>query len=238
MALIGDAQSCNVLIAEQTLNINAKYSLAGMTPQNIENSLKTLRSAPLTKANMRLLQRISQRQLAAAIKGYYYIHPDRELIEYLCFLHAILDDTDLLTKVSKRDVECVVELLNRVKSLTIKEDVEVINLDDIARDKDFAKIAAKFILQHPEMYSLYSKIYRNKEQEVENNLKECQEEHFERLFADTVCSACIRSASQRVGSGGCWDINALQDRHSSRTTRPALARRGSHRSSHAKPVRA
>ena len=48
----------------------------------------------------------------------FFIHPAREFREYLCFLHAILDDTDLLTKVSSRDLECVAQFLNRLKSLS------------------------------------------------------------------------------------------------------------------------
>jgi len=184
LALIGDVQSCNVLIAEQVFNMNSPYGSGGMTALEIEQNLQDLRQSP-SPSNMRLMQRLVQRQLAAATRGDYYVHPDREMLEYLFFLHAILDDTDLLSKVSKRDVECVVELLNRYKSLTVRREVEVINLDGIPRDKNFAREAAKRILQHPEMYSLYRKVYESKEQEIQNNLKECQYDHYKSLFLDT-----------------------------------------------------
>lgn len=185
MAIIGDAQSCNVLIAELTLNINAKYSLGGMTSQMITNELKVIETMEESSSKIRLGQRLSQRKLVAGTCEDYFVHPDRELIEYICFLHAILDDTDLLTKVSMRDIECVVNLLNRAKSITLNKEVEIIHLDDIPKDKNFAKAAAKRILQNPEMHSLYSKVYASKEQEIEKNLQECNQEHFTSLFLDT-----------------------------------------------------
>lgn len=185
LALIGDTQSCNVLIAEQVFNMNSRYGLGGVALQEIQNDLLELQKTPPSPSNMRLMQRLAQRQLAAATRQDYFVHPDRELFEYLCFLHAILDDTDLLNKVSKRDVECVVELINRYKSLTVQREVEIINLDGIPRDKDFAKQSAKRILQHPEVYSLYRKIYERKEHEIERNLMECQHKHYASLFLDT-----------------------------------------------------
>lgn len=185
LVIIGDAQSCNVLVAEQMFNINSGYSTGRMTTQEIADEVQALRQEPLSPTNLRLMQRLSQRQAAAEMRGEYFIHPDRELIEYLCFLHAILDDTDLLTKVSKRDVECVAELLNRIKSLTVQKEVEVVNLDDIPRDKNFAKSAAKRLLKNPEMYSFYKKIYACKEQEVERNLNAALDEHYAYLFLDT-----------------------------------------------------
>ncbi len=151
MALIGDAQSCNVIVAEQSFLINDR--------QKKRNQAKT--------------------------KGGYFIHPNREFTEYFCFLQAILDDTDLLTKVSARDVECVAELLNRMKSLKQKQNIEIINLDDIPRDGNFAKAAAKQILHNPDMYSIYQKIYSYKERELESNLKKCAEGKPHELFSDT-----------------------------------------------------
>lgn len=203
MAIIGDAQSSNVLIAEQMFIINDVYSLGGMTLQQIQQEMEELRKAPVSSTNMRLLQRLSRRLLAASTRGTYYINPDRELTEYLCFLHAILDDTDLLTKVSKRDVECVVELLNRIKSLTVKSEVEIVNLDDIPRDKNFAITAAKRLLRNPEMYSFYRKVYESKEQEIEHNLQAAQEDHFTYLFLDTK----EQNGCCRVGQTKLFTIN-------------------------------
>lgn len=202
-ALISDAQSCNVLIAEQTCGLNARYSLGGMESEEIEREIDKLRHTPHTPTNMRLLQRLLQRRLAANNNNKYWVHPAREFAEYLCCLHAILDDTDLLTKVSKRDVECVVELLNRIKSLTIKQDVEVVNLDDISRDKNFAKNAAKRILHNPDMYSLYRKVFVCKEQEIESMLSACSEAQYDNLFVDTK----EQNGCCRVGQTKLFSIN-------------------------------
>lgn len=185
MALVGDAQSCNVLVAEQAFGINDRYSLGGMNRDAIEQQIERLRAQPTTATSMRLLQRLGKRHLAAESRDEFFISAQRELIEYLSFLNAILDDTDLLTKVSKRDIECIVELLNRVKSLTVKEEVEVINLDNIPRDKSFCKAAAKKILQNEEMYSIYKQVFTRREREIEKNLELGSEEDFASLFVDT-----------------------------------------------------
>lgn len=184
-AIIGDAQSCNVLIAEQAFNINAKYSLGGMTAEAIESQINQLREEKATPSNMRLMQRLMQRKIASMSRNEHYIHPTRELTEYMCFLYAILDDTDLLTKVSKRDIECIVELLNRIKSLTSKEEVEIINLDDIPRDQKYCNAAAKKILKNPEMYGIYQMLFETRERDIEINLDLKTSEHFSNLFIDT-----------------------------------------------------
>lgn len=183
-ALIGDAQSCNVIIAEQAFSINNRYSLGGMSASAIENQLKTIRQTT-SSTTIRVMQRLMQRHLSAETRGKHYIHPDRELLEYFCFLYAILDDTDLLTKVSKRDIECVVQLLNRIRSLLVKEEVEIVSLDDIPRDKLFCQVAAKRILQNPDMYSVYKKLYETREREIETNLELTTTEHWSNLFLDT-----------------------------------------------------
>jgi hypothetical protein len=184
-ALIGDAQSCNVLIAEQAFKINDKYSLGGMTLEQIEAQIKELASHANTPSEMRILQRLLQRRLVVQNKHSYYIHPNRELTEYLCFLQAILDDTDLLTKVSHRDLECVSQLLNRMKSLSLRQETEIIHFDDIPRDKNFVKAAAQRILQQADMYALYKQIYSLRESEVESNLGLCLQGQSSNIFLDT-----------------------------------------------------
>lgn len=185
-ALIGDAQSCNVLVAEQAFNLNDKYSLGGMTADQIEAQIQDILSTKLTNpTQMRVLKRLLQRSIVTHQAHPFYIHPRREFIEYLCFLHAILDDTDLLTKVSTRDLECVAQLLNRLKSLTLKREVEIIHFDDIPRDKKFTKIAAQRILQQADMYALYKQIYSLRELEVESNLHSCLKGKVSTIFLDT-----------------------------------------------------
>ncbi len=102
-----------------------------------------------------------------------FVSPQREIVEYFHFLYAILDDTDLLSKISIRDVNCIAELINRLKTLMLGKEVEVIDLDDIPHDENFKKTAAKRILQNDEMYSLYRKVYLAKEKAHRNEFKAC-----------------------------------------------------------------
>lgn len=184
-AIIGDAQSCNILLAEQAFLINDRYSLGGMTPENIDKQIQEVSSNINIPGNKRILQKLLKRSMAAQADGKYSIHPKREYEEYLTFLHAILDDTDLLTKVSYRDVICVASILNRLKSLSLGKEVEIINFDDISHDQNFPKKAAQKILQQEDLYSLYKQIYSFKETEVENNLKLCVSGQPSNIFIDT-----------------------------------------------------
>lgn len=202
-ALIGDAQSCNVLIAEETFILNDKYSLGGMTPEQIDKQIQEVSSNLTTSSQMRILQRLLQRRVVAHQKQPFYIHPAREFKEYLSFLQAILDDTDLLTKVSNRDLECVAQLLNRLKSLSLGKEVEILHFDDIPRDKKFVKAAAQRILQQTDMYSLYKKIYSVKETEVEANLGQCIQGHISNIFLD----AKEQNGCARVGQTKMFSSN-------------------------------
>jgi hypothetical protein len=140
-----------------------------------------------------------QRQLASDHKTPYFVAPEREVVEYLQCLYAILDDTDLLSKVSVRDVECVAEILNRLKSLSCRQEVEIIQFDDLPRDELFAKKGAARILQNDDMYSLYSKIYSAKEKGVEESLKLGAQGKSSTLFADTKeQNGCCRVGQTKI----------------------------------------
>ncbi len=149
VAILSDAQACNVLIAEQAMQINDNYSDG--------------------------------------------VAPEREYIEYLFFIHAILDDTDLLTKVTARDVICVASLLNRMKEIQTGEKKKIIDLGDF----DSPQEAARHILQNPDMYSLYKKSFAQREREVSKQI----EEHGTALFADTkVQNQCCRVGQVKLFS--------------------------------------
>jgi hypothetical protein len=184
-AIIADVQSCNILLAEQAFLINDRYSLGGLAKDQIDNQIKKLTSlSDCTSSELRIQQRLLQRKLAANYHSSYFIHPKREYCEYLCFLQAILDDTDLLTKVSVRDLTCIAELLNRLKSLSIGQEVEIISFDDIPRDKDFILKASQRILQQPDMYSIYKHVYQLKEQSIAANLELCIKGKDSNIFID------------------------------------------------------
>jgi hypothetical protein len=183
-AVVSDVQSSNVLVAELAFAINDRYSTGGMTRGAIEEQMHALSSEDQTRKSTRLVQALIKKQIAAE-QTEYSIHPDREFTEYLCFLHAILDDTDLLSKVTKRDVACVVSLLNRMKSLTLRQETEIIDFDDLEQDEHFAQNAAKRILRNGDLYSIYGKIYANKEAEVEAQLTKAAHGEVKMLLSDT-----------------------------------------------------
>ncbi|MBM3199265.1 MAG: hypothetical protein FJZ58_08480 [Chlamydiae bacterium] len=199
---IADAQSANALVAELAFEINDEYSLSGRSLEQIEGEIQSLiKSSSLTSKECRVLQRLllkaSERKKTHAAA--YFVHPHREYLEYLQCLYAILDDTDLLSKVSSRDVLCVASLLNRMKTLMEGREVEVICFDDLPQDESFVVKAAQRILQQEEMYSLYQKIYEAKELSIEANLRLCMEGKPSSIFSDTkVQNGCCRVGQTKL----------------------------------------
>ncbi len=129
----------------------------------------------------------------------YFIQHEREYIEYLHFLYGIIDDTDLLSKVSAIDVQCVASLLNRLKTLAAGKKTTVVKLDDLPRDRNFPKKAAARILQNEDMYSLYRKVYQYREKEVEKNISLCAKGAASNLFADTKeQNGCCRIGQTKI----------------------------------------
>lgn len=182
---ITDAQSSNSLVAQISFAISKPYSTGGMSREEIASQIKETQKNLGSASNKRILQRLLQKQIVSEQQTPYFVAPQREAVEYLQCLYAILDDTDLLSKVSVRDVECVAEILNRLKSIASGKEVEIIDFDDLPRDEGFAKKAAARILQNDDMYSLYRKIYLAKEKSVEENLQLGSEGKASNLFADT-----------------------------------------------------
>ncbi len=98
---------------------------------------------------------------------------------------------------------CVARLLNRMKTLTLGKEVEVISFDDIPCDANFATLAAHRILQNEEMYSLYKKIYDRKEEVVNDNLSFCVKGASSNIFADTK----VQNGCNRVGQTKLFERN-------------------------------
>ncbi|MBI3236436.1 MAG: hypothetical protein HYZ48_01810, partial [Chlamydiales bacterium] len=185
MVQISDAQSSNVLCAEIAFKINDAYGLGGMSPGQIQTQFKSAEKETSSFSQKRVMQRLLQRMLVLEKGGEHFIDPSREYYEYLHFLYAIFDDTDLLTKMSLKDVECVVHLLNRMKSISLQKEVEVLSLDHIPRDRSFVRSACRLLLQHPDTYSMYSKMYRKKEELIEKHCKLAAKNLPSILFDDT-----------------------------------------------------
>lgn len=201
LATIADAQSSNVLCAELAFGINDSYSNAGMNSKEVHEQLKECPQNLSSAEGKRVMQRVLQRLMSVEKSGDFFIDPMREFIEYIHFFYGILDDTDLLTKVSQRDIECVAQLINRMKSIILKKEVEVIVLDDIPRDAFFPKKAAERILRHPDTYSLYRKIYLAKELGVDGNIELCSQGKPSTLFDDTKeQNGCVRVGQTKIFS--------------------------------------
>ncbi len=182
---IADVQSCNVLVAEKSFEINDKHGLGGMSLESIEKQIQGMQKNLKTPSHRRILKTLLQRYIVATNSSDYSISPKREQLEYLHLLYAILDDTDLLSKVSPRDVECVGSLLNRLKSFAMGREVEIVSFDDLPRDKKFIKTAVARILTNDDMYSLYKKVYIAKEETLESNLVLCSKGKPSTIFNDT-----------------------------------------------------
>lgn len=199
VAFITDAQSSNALVAQMSFVINDSYSTGGKRVEEIEAQMKEVQKDLESATNKRIMQRLLQQLLVAKKNTQFFISPEREAIEYFHFLYAILDDTDLLTKISPYDIECIASLLNRLKSLMTRKETEVIHFDDLPRDRKFVKLAAQRVLQNKEMYSLYSTIYRAKEEAVGENLKLCIEGKPSMIFADTKeQNGCCRVGQTKI----------------------------------------
>lgn len=177
----GDAQSSNVLVAEKWFQINDQYSLGGLSKKEIQDyKFKPNKKSSDIRLNHKMIKRSH-----AAIQDHYYIDPSREYMEYLFFLYAIIDDTDLLNKVTIRDLECTREILNRLKSIAAGEEVEIISFDDLQHDESFIKKATQRILQNNDMYSIYSKIYSHRNELNEEQILEATKKSEGTFFADT-----------------------------------------------------
>lgn len=201
VAYITDSQSCNSLVAQLSFTIHDRYSTGGMSLAEIKSQMRQVEKDLSKPSHKRVMQRLLQRQLVVDKEMSFYVSPERERIEYTHYLYAIIDDTDLLTKISPRDIECVASLLNRLKSLSLKKEVEIINFDDLSRDEHFAAKAAARILQNDDMYSLYCKIYRSKEESAEKNLKLCASGKPSTIFADTKeQNGCCRVSQTKLFS--------------------------------------
>jgi hypothetical protein len=196
---VADAQSANALVAELAFEINDTYGTSGCDENGVYSQIQELQGSLKSSDSCRLLKRLLQKHLIQAKKLPYFIDPRREYLEYLQCLYAILDDTDLLSKVSYRDVVCVTSLLNRMKTIQLQKEVEVLSLEDLPRDEKFASRAAERILQNDEMYSLYKKIYDAKEQSTEHNIRLCAQKMPSNVFADTkVQNGCCRVGQTKI----------------------------------------
>jgi hypothetical protein len=161
---IADVQSANVLTAEKAFFLNDLYGTRNQSLSSINNQINELLQEEHSQKQNRLLERLLKKRQAVHRAGKtYFINAQREFQEYLFFLNAIIDDTDLLSKCGWRDISCVAELLNRLKSIQLGREVEVIDLNDMAKTPRHLKEAIRAVLTNEEAYSFYKGIYKHRE---------------------------------------------------------------------------
>jgi len=190
---ISDAQSSNVTVAQLSFEINDRYSTGGFAKESILAQMETLSKQLHSNSSRRLYRRLLMKLEALDRRGNYYIDPMREFVEYWHFLFAILDDTDLLSKVTRVDVEIVRDLLNRMKSIVTQEEVEVVHFDDISDTPEFAQVAAARLLRNADLYSITQKIYHFKEVFIDEVIEKAAKGSDAIFFADTKeQNGCVR----------------------------------------------
>ncbi|MGR3973596.1 MAG: hypothetical protein QRY72_03380 [Candidatus Rhabdochlamydia sp.] len=211
MIWVTDAQSCNVLVAESSNLLSEGVATSGMTLDATLNQMQMLLSTSLTPSSCRLLQRVVQKLKVFQRSSAYFVSPEREQFEALCYLYAILDDTDLLSKATYQDVICVAAVFNKLKSLSEKKEVELIHFDDLKEDETFVKNGVERLLNHEEMISLYHKIDVLKEQGVTDQLRLAAEGNMSYLWSDTKeQNGCCRVGQTKIFPG---NIPTLWENH-------------------------
>jgi hypothetical protein len=183
--IVSDAQSSNSIVAKMNMDINTKYSTGGYSLKEINQQIEEHKSSDKI-SSMRIMKRLLSKKQVILKNADYFVSEDKEFLDYYHFLFAILDDTDLLTKVTPFDVNVVCDLLNKMKSLMLKKEVEIVNFDDLEiSDSDFAQKAARKLLSCHDLYSLYKENYEKKEKNVEEILKKASTTSDHLFFSDT-----------------------------------------------------
>ena len=180
---VADVQSANVLVAEKAFLINDKYGCHGQSISSIDEQLSELQKEEPDAKNLRLIERLIKKKQAHHNAGSHFsISPEREIQEYLLCLNAIIDDTDLLSKSGWRDIICVCNLINRLKSIILKKEVEVLDVTHYPRTPRFLKNAIQDVLKNEDTYSFYKGIYKFREDIVDSWMH--KDKYLHRCFED------------------------------------------------------
>ncbi len=162
---IADVQSANVLVAERSFYLNDLYSTRGQSKDSIEAQIRDLAVAGGDEpSQLRLLERLTRKRLALSRAGNsFFVSPEREFTEYLLLFNAIVDDTDLFQKCGWRDLDCVCQLINRMKSILLGREVEILDVSHYPRVGKYLRQAIRDILVDPDAYSFYRAIFSHRQ---------------------------------------------------------------------------
>jgi len=172
--LMGDAQSTNTLVAEQSLRMNRRYG---------QELLSGIEGIDLPGISDQIKKAFGLSAFAG--ENGFFVDKERELTEYFFYLYGILDDTDLLTKVSRRDLFVVKKLLDRMRSLLDGKPEEAVSFSDLPNDATFVKRASAKLLQNRDLHSIYAKVYQFREKEMDKALVAAIKKEPSTVFLDT-----------------------------------------------------
>jgi hypothetical protein len=208
---VADVQSSNVITAEKNFEINDRFSTRGQSPESIDEQIQEIHQLKDPKAaDFRILEKLirKKRALNNLKDKANFISKERELQEYILCLNAIIDDTDLLNKCCWRDLVAITELINRIKSLQVGKEVEVIDFSDTNKDKRELKRCIREVLRNEELYSFYKAIYDHRESVVDGLISEVSPTCDTRFFEDRKIQNQSCAISQFKLFPGNW--NSLQ----------------------------
>lgn len=180
-----DAQSANSILAHLKMEVYDRYTAQGMSLESTQAQIDKLNSEPDSQPKMRKLQNLYRKKQILQSNSPYWVSVDREGLDYLQFLLAIFDDTDMLTKVTEFDLQVVRRLINRLKTIQCKEEAEIVDFDDIAKDKEFVTKAAAKLLQNKDVYSIYTSNYTARNENNEMLIKQAAKDVEAPFFQDT-----------------------------------------------------
>jgi hypothetical protein len=184
---VADVQSSNVITAEKAFEINDRFSTRGQTVESIQAQLEEIHAKKEhSGCDLRILEKLykKKRALINSRQGEFFVNPDREMQEYLLCLNAIIDDTDLLNKCGWRDLLAIAELLNRIKSLQLGIEVELLDFSEIPKDRRELKRCIREVLENKELYSFYKVVYDHRESVVNQLILSVEPTSDSRFFED------------------------------------------------------
>lgn len=182
---VADVQSSNIITAQKYFEVNDQYSTRGQSTEAIDKQLKELHQAEPSQKNLRLTEKLIRKKQALLHRGKkFFVSPERELQEYLLCLNAIIDDTDLLNKCGWWDIEVIIDLINRIKSLQVGYEIEIFDLDGVTKDRRQLKKIIHNILKCKDFYSFYSVIYEHRENVVSELILATDDDDATKIFED------------------------------------------------------
>ena len=182
---VSDVQSSNVITAENAFKLNDQFGTRAQNLASIVEQEKEISKLEDDDDRLYFLYRLTlKRKALKKVDGIYFVHPKRELEEYILFLNAIVDDTDLLAKCSWRDLETIVELINRIKSIQSGKEVQVAKFETINRNRRGLKKEIDRMLKNKDFYSFYKRIYQHRESILSQTIKTVSGDISNEFFAD------------------------------------------------------